>query len=492
MSMPELTDRLDDLDRIAAPDLWPEITKREPRPATTTSGRRRASVALIAVIVAATGLAIAVRSFSPTPKTQVIHVGPVGPKSNGKIAFLAGKQPGGVLGGDSHIYVMNPDGTGVRQVTSGDLLDLDPVWSPDGARIAFVRTGGEFGPDDIYVVNADGSGLRLLSHSDQHQNGPSWSPDGKRIVFARREGVANYNLFVMNADGTQVEQLTRGAGNELAPAWSPDGTKIAYVGSPTANSGLTEIVVMNADGTGARGLPIGTVYPSEVTWSPDGSTVLYAASRADQGDDLYAIGVDGRGRRLILRCRDVPLCADLHGTTWSPDGKLIVLGIAAQTARTFHQDVYVMNADGTGLTKLTSGPLSSCCPSWQAIVRSSATPSPESSSIASPASFIVTCSRPGVAAHPAPASQRISKEEAIERACEEEGRGLTATGIDASLGWYQALPGSKRVRVWRVIYHGTFLPIIGGPRMQPSPAFLVGDYGVVIDAHTGAFLVAGS
>src|SRR5438128_8756567 len=203
--MDELT-RLHDLDRIEAPELWPEISSREPRPPEPRSRWSRAAVAGVAIAVAASGAAIAVRTFLPTRKHPPGGSTPLALKSNGKIAFLGGDQPGSVFG-SSHIYVVNPDGSALRQLTSGDLRDLDPAWSPDGSQIAFVRTGGELPPDDIYVVNADGSGLRQLTHTNQFQNGPSWSPDGRRIVFARGGNSTDYDLFVMNADGSHVEQL---------------------------------------------------------------------------------------------------------------------------------------------------------------------------------------------------------------------------------------------------------------------------------------------
>jgi len=376
-------------------------------------------------------------------------------------------------------------------VTSSDLLDLEPAWSPDGHRIVFVRTGGEFPPEDIYVVNSDGSGLRQLTHTNQFQNGPSWSPDGKQIVFARGGSNTDYDLFVMNADGSQVEQLTRGPGNELSPAWSPDDSKIAYLGSPTANSGPTEIVVMSADRTGARRLPIGAGYPSEVAWSSDGQSLLYLQRQVDQGSDLYGIGGDGRDKRLILQCRAISGCSDINVAVGSPDGKLIALSIESSGTQRFHEDVYVLRADGTGLTKLTSGSLSSCCPSWQALAPAPTTPSTGSSSTASPARFVVTCSRLGATARPAPPGHLISKQEAIERACEEEGRGRTVTGIGAALGWYRAQPTSKQVRVWDITYHGTSLPLLGGPP-GPQAICLVGDWEVAIDAHSGAFLVSGN
>ncbi len=97
---------------------------------------------------------------------------------------------------------------------------------------------------------------------------------------------------------------------------------------------------------------------------------------------------------------------------------------------------------------------------------------------------------------PAPPGQLISRAEAIERACEEEGRNLRVTGVVAALGWYRLHSNSPRVRVWDVTYQGVVQMGDGGPPppgVSPQPPMCqVGDDEVAIDAHTGAFYVSGT
>jgi hypothetical protein len=111
-------------------------------------------------------------------------------------------------------------------------------------------------------------------------------------------------------------------------------------------------------------------------------------------------------------------------------------------------------------------------------------------------SNLVTCARPGHSPIPAPSGRLISRTEAIERACEEEGRGLQATGVVAVLGWYRTHPNSPRIRVWDVTYQGVLQGGDGGPPapgVSPQPPMCqLGDDEVAIDAHTGAFLVSGT
>src|SRR3989440_3560755 len=149
----------------------------------------------------------------------------LGSKANGKIAFASTRD--GAWG----IYVMNADGSNQTRLTLG----IEPAWSPDGSKIAFVAgpDSSSLYPNTIYVMNADGSNpIRLTIGSD-----PAWSPDGNKIAFVSiwsddSFAYSLYQISVMNADGSNAQSLP---GLELVPgvggpAWSPHGTKIACPG----------------------------------------------------------------------------------------------------------------------------------------------------------------------------------------------------------------------------------------------------------------------
>jgi TolB protein len=114
--------------------------------------------------------------------------------------------------------------------------------------IAFVRLNTRLG---VYVVNADGSGVRNLTpKSAEAYAAPAWSPDGQKITFAG-ERSGNSEIYVMNADGSGQRRLTRNLAYDGDPAWSPDGQKITFVSN---RHGLYAVYVMNADGSGQRRL----------------------------------------------------------------------------------------------------------------------------------------------------------------------------------------------------------------------------------------------
>jgi TolB protein len=172
-----------------------------------------------------------------------------------KLAFLTDRD----CGGSCNLYVVNSDGSGLRNLTRtliraygpGGHPASDPAWSPDGRKLAFVRLDPGLARTPIYVMNADGSGLRNLTPKPVGANtGPAWSPDGRTLAFVSDRG-DNSEIYVMNADGSGQRNLTRNPAYDADPAWSPDGRKLAFVSN---RDGSYRVYVMNADGSGQRRL----------------------------------------------------------------------------------------------------------------------------------------------------------------------------------------------------------------------------------------------
>ena len=261
-------------------------------------------------------------------------------------------------------------------------------------RIAFTRATSFEGPDfeaDIYTIDVAGSREIRLTDSPGLDGFPAWSPDGQKIAFtSERDG--NWEIYVMDADGADPKRLTNTPHDESSAAFSPDGEKIAYVVGSLSNP---EIRVMNANGTGQKKLVGGnwptwapdgkrlsyTTYSdgerifvadadgdrprqltdggsdSEGTWSPDGRKIAFASGR-DEDEEIYAMNPDGSGQ---TRLTDIP-GPDHWPPTWSPSSDRIAF---TSDGEEDNPEIYAMNADGSGLTKLTENPEADVFPAWR-------------------------------------------------------------------------------------------------------------------------------
>jgi Tol biopolymer transport system component len=175
----------------------------------------------------------------------------------------------------SRLYVMNADGSNVVRITSPDPAhDLTPAWSPSGDRIAFVRhlqQGGGSPIGDIFVVNPDGSGLTNLTNNQADYSTPSWSPDGLKIAFSGQlpEVGQSSEVFVMNADGSGRVDVSNNPAYDFDPDWSPDGSKLVFTSARVLTPHNYDIFVMDADGRHQRSLT-GNSLANETSpdWSP--------------------------------------------------------------------------------------------------------------------------------------------------------------------------------------------------------------------------------
>jgi TolB protein len=153
-----------------------------------------------------------------------------------------------------NLFVINADSTDRTQLTTE--VGTQPAWSPDGTKIAFF-TYLDDNPE-IAIINPDGSGLLNLSRHPGADDAPAWSPDGRRIAFVSDRSGA-YEIWLMSSDGSDVTRLTTGIGGE--PVWSLDGSMIAFTSFLDG-----QLYVVNADGSGLRKLTTGG--GNDPTWGP--------------------------------------------------------------------------------------------------------------------------------------------------------------------------------------------------------------------------------
>ena len=159
---------------------------------------------------------------APQPITGIENAFPAWSPDGSKIVFQSNRT------GEWHLYVMNPDGSAVVDLTPGMTDCRNPSFSPDGSAIVFYSAMA--GNDDIYVMNSDGSGIRNLTNHPARDIHPHWSPDGKRIVFnSLRDDARAFDLYAMNADGSGVVRLTATPEQETCAQFSRDGSRMVFL-----------------------------------------------------------------------------------------------------------------------------------------------------------------------------------------------------------------------------------------------------------------------
>jgi TolB protein len=183
--------------------------------------------------------------------------------ANGPLVFQSSRD------GDNEIYLLNPDGSGVTKLTDNAAGDVNPVWSPDGTKIAF-QTNRD-GNVDVWVMDANGGNETQLTNDPAFDGEPTWSFDGTKMAFTSdRDG--DREIFTMDADGSNETQLTVNAASDSQPAWS-----LSQICNPTCDpSGLLaftsdrdgndEIYVMHEDGTGPFNLTQNSATDREPAW----------------------------------------------------------------------------------------------------------------------------------------------------------------------------------------------------------------------------------
>lgn len=147
------------------------------------------------------------------------------------------------------IYMMNPDGSGVVQLTTDSEFDGFPEISPDGSKIMW--TSNREGNHDVWVMNIDGTNKTKLTTHSEPEIGPSLNPDGTEIAYARGDVYAG-GIWKMNADGTGQTELYKSSKNERYPSWSPDGTKMVFSSGDTGSRHL--VTINSSDGSNATTL----------------------------------------------------------------------------------------------------------------------------------------------------------------------------------------------------------------------------------------------
>ncbi|MFC1508289.1 SBBP repeat-containing protein [Candidatus Omnitrophota bacterium] len=306
--------------------------------------------------------------------------------------------------GNEEIYVMNEDGSNQTNLTNNSSSDILASWSPDGSKIVFdTNRDGKW---NVYVMNADGSNPERLTNASAEDYYSTWSPDGSKIAFhSDRDG--NMEIYIMDPNGDNQTRITSNSSRDMEPSWSPDGSKIAFM-SDRDTDYYYEVYTMNSDGTNQTRLTNYSATDNVPQWarpvityvsvtSPNGSesweasttkninwtssgvtnvkleystnngtdwTEIVASTPAAAGSYAWLVPIRPSANCLVrVSDASVSTTTDMSDVVFTI-AKGAQAPIAFTSTRNGNAETYVINPDGTNLTRLTYNSYDTYAPEW--------------------------------------------------------------------------------------------------------------------------------
>lgn len=276
----------------------------------------------------------------------------------GQVAFASDRS------GSPQIWVINMDGTGLRQLTDIQWGACQPNWSPDGTRLIFISPCEEnresYKIASLFIINADGSGLEPLPTTGGGDYDPAWSPDGQSIVFTSMRENFRPQLYLMDLDTKEVLKLSDDERDQQA-IWSSDGSTIIFI---TTRNGPYQIWRMNPDGTEAlRFSASGSLWDTYPALFPDGHVLIF--TQKEPGGIPRLMGARyPDGSTAEFRIYPVFGAIPMREASISPDGFWLVFESWEGGG---DHSIYIMRSTGSELSRLTFDASWDFDPDWRPI-----------------------------------------------------------------------------------------------------------------------------
>ena len=273
----------------------------------------------------------------------LLLTGEAGPFDS-RVAFISTRS-----GRFKELYVMNLDGSDLRQLTRNQTINLSPSWAPDAKSLVF--TSFKEGHPKLYEMDVLSGRERLVPTGPGMVMGASFSPSGREVAVTRSGGKGDSEIVLVSLDGGVTGRLTEGQTINVSPSFSPNGSQIAFCSGRT---GSPQIYVMGTGGGQARRVTSRGSYNTQPVWSPKGDKIAYTG-RVDGRFQIFVVGADGGDPTQITSSR-----GDNVDPTWSPDGRYLIFS----STRAGKAQLYFSDARGVRQRQLNTSPGSDTSPAW--------------------------------------------------------------------------------------------------------------------------------
>ncbi|MFN4894288.1 MAG: hypothetical protein ACK5GN_02525 [Pseudomonadota bacterium] len=253
------------------------------------------------------------------------------------------------VGRFKELFVMEMDGSNIRQLTNDRGLALSSAWDPSGTRLVYTSFRNRV--PDLFLIDIASKSTKQITRTTDLEIGAHFL-NAEQIVFSRTEG-SDSDILVMDVDGSGVRRITPpNRAIDVSPVPSPDGSQVAFCSN---RGGGPQIYTMGIDGSNARRVSFGqSSQCTSPAWAPAGDKIAFVCI-ADGGQNIFVSDTSGSN---VVQLTSVGRNEDPE---FSPDGRYITF---ATTQFGGGYSIAIMRVDGLGMKQITSSRGGDFEPAW--------------------------------------------------------------------------------------------------------------------------------